>query len=82
MQLCNATLADKIDNRGNAKLLWIKKDENEANDLRDAVRYGLALACAYVTENGGYPPRSGIYTQGKTIVNNGESRPDGRAWNE
>jgi phage terminase large subunit GpA-like protein len=82
VQLCNGTLADKIDNRGNAKLLWIKKDENEANDLRDAVRYGLALACAYVTENGGYPPRSGTYTQGKSIVNSGQSRPDGRAWNE
>jgi len=82
VQLCNGTLADKIDNRGNAKLLWIKKDENEANDLRDAVRYGLALACAYVTENGGYPPRSGTYTQGKSIVNSGQSRPDGRAWDE
>ncbi len=82
IQLCNGALTDKIDNRGNAKLLWVKKDENEANDLRDAVRYGLALAYAYVTENGGYPARSGIYTQGKTIVNTGQSRPDGRAWNE
>ena len=81
-QLCNATLGDKIDNRGNAKLLWVKKDENAANDLRDMIRYGLALAHTYVTENGGYPPRSGTYTQERTIVNNGQSRPDGRAWNE
>jgi phage terminase large subunit GpA-like protein len=81
-QMCNATLADKIDSRGNAKLLWVKKDENAANDFRDAVRYGLALAFAFTTENGGYPPRSGTYTQGRTIVNEGERRPDGRAWNE
>lgn len=42
-QLCNATLTDQVDNRGNAKLLWVKKDENTPNDFRDAVRYGLCL---------------------------------------
>lgn len=81
-QLCNGTIADKIDQRGNAKLMWVKKNENEPNDLRDVVRYGLALAQAYASENGGVPPRSGIYTQGKTIVNQGTQRPDGRNWNE
>ena len=56
--------------------------DNAPNDYRDAVRYGLALAQAYVTENGGFPQRSGIYTQAKTVVNAGTGRPDGRAWNE
>ena len=81
-QLCNGVLADRVDNRGNAKLLWVKKDENVANDFRDAVRYGLALATAYATENGGIPFRSGIKTSQRTIINPGQGRPDGRAWNE
>lgn len=81
-QLCNGTISDSVDNRGNAKLLWVKKDENIANDFRDAVRYGLALGAAFVAENGGYPPRSNIYTKAKTVINHGERRPDGRAWHE
>lgn len=43
-ELCNGILTDKVDNRGNAKLIWIKKDEGVPNDFRDATRYGLALA--------------------------------------
>ena len=81
-QLCNATLGDKIDNRGNAKLLWVKKDENSANDIRDAVRYGLALAHAFVEANNGYPPRSGVVTRASSVVCSGDKRPDGRNWNE
>jgi phage terminase large subunit GpA-like protein len=81
-QMCNATLGDKIDTRGNARMLWVKKDENSPNDIRDAVRYGLALAHAYLGENGAFPPRSGTYTQAKSVVNSGTGRPDGRAWNE
>lgn len=81
-QLCNATLADKVDQRGNAKLAWIKKEETHPNDLRDAVRYGLALAYAFVEQNGGFPVRSGVATTPKTVVNSGTGRPDGRAWNE
>lgn len=81
-QLCNGTLSDKIDGRGQAKLIWIKKDESLPNDYRDAVRYGLCLAHAYIDENGGFPPRSGTYTQAKTVVSSGTGRPDGRAWNE
>jgi len=81
-QLCNGTIGDKIDSRGNAKLFWEKKDDNAANDFRDAIRYGLALAQAYRDENSGFPPRSGVYTQQKAVVNAGHTRPDGRAWNE
>lgn len=81
-QLCNGTIGDKIDNRGNAKLHWQKKDENIANDFRDAVRYGLALAHTYIDQNGGFPLRSNVYTRAKTVVNAGTTRPDGRAWNE
>lgn len=51
IEICNGTLADKIDNRGNAKLLWVKKDENVPNDFRDAIRYGLALG-QLVVESG------------------------------
>lgn len=81
-QLCNGTIADKIDGRGNAKLMWVKKDENTPNDFRDVIRYGIALGRAFVEENGGYPPRSAVNTQGRAIVNAGTNRPDGRAWNE
>jgi hypothetical protein len=45
-------LTDKLDTRGNAKLLWVKKDEGVHNDFRDAIRYGLALG-ALIVESGG-----------------------------
>jgi phage terminase large subunit GpA-like protein len=77
--LCNATISDSIDNRGNAKLLWVKKNEGAPNDFRDALRYGLALAVAYVEENGGFPPRMAIQTQ-RSGIHGGEARPDGRPW--
>ena len=51
-ELCNATLSDSVDRRGNAKLLWVKKDDNVHNDFRDAVRYGLALAHLAVDSGG------------------------------
>ena len=82
VHLCNGTLADKIDARGNARLLWIKKNESDPNDYRDAIRYGLALAMAYVAENDGYPPRSDTGTKAKAVLNHGQKRPDGRKWNE
>ena len=82
VHLCNGTLADKIDARGNARLLWIKKNESDPNDYRDAIRYGLALAMAYVAENDGYPPRSDTGTKPKAVLNHGQKRPDGRKWNE
>lgn len=53
-EICNGTLADKFDARGNAKLFWEKKDENAPNDFRDAIRYGLALG-QLINENGGAP---------------------------
>lgn len=81
-QLCNAMIADKVDTRGNAKLLWVKKDETIPNDYRDAVRYGLALGHAFVQENGGVPIRGNVNTTSKSVINAGERRPDGRLWNE
>lgn len=56
-ELCNGSLADKFDARGNAKLFWQKKDENAPNDFRDAIRYGLALG-QLINENGGIPDTS------------------------
>lgn len=43
-QLCNGVLKDVVDSRGSAKLLWIKRNEEQPNDYRDCVRYGLCLA--------------------------------------
>ncbi len=42
--LCNGTLSDKLDKRGEPVLTWKKKDENVSNDWRDCIRYGLCLA--------------------------------------
>jgi len=80
-QLCNATISDRVDNRGNAKLLWVKRDEGVPNDFRDALRYGLALALCYAEEHGGFPGRSEVRTK-RAVLNAGERRPDGRSWNE
>ncbi len=79
-QLCNMMISDKIDRRGNAVRLWVKRHTSQPNDYRDAVRYGLALGRAWVEENGGLPDRSSIKTQKPMIVNHGDKRPDGRAW--
>lgn len=82
-QLCNAVLTDKRDRRGNAKRLWVKRYPSRPNDYRDCVRYGLALGRAWIEECGGVPSRSSIRTsEPKLIVNPGDRRPDGRAWNE
>lgn len=79
-QLCNAMIADRVDNRGNAKLLWVKKEESAPNDIRDAIRYGLALASAFVEENGGFPSRSSVSQSDRMVINAGDKRPDGREW--
>lgn len=56
-EICNARLTDKFDKRGNAKLLWMKNNENYPNDWRDAIRYGLALA-QLIVESGDVLPSS------------------------
>lgn len=82
-QLCNGMLKDAIDSRGNAKLLWMKKEDGWPNDFRDCIRYGLCLARAWVDENGGTMPTRMMNTrQERVIVNTGETRPDGRPWHE
>lgn len=83
-QLFNATLSDAVDSRGNAKLLWVKKDENQPNDFRDAIRYNLCLARAYIDEQG-LPTRTAQGTvsaarAAKDIIIPGATRPDGRNW--
>lgn len=78
--ICNGTLSDKVDARGNAKLLWVKKNEEAPNDFRDAIRYGLALASCFV-EEWGYPERSKSKSGNSPVLNTGMSRPDGRPWN-
>lgn len=81
-QLLNGTLGDALDARGQVKLLWKKKDANEANDFRDAIRYGLCLGRAYVDEVG-LPARSvGQEKPRSAVISAGESRPDGRSWLE
>lgn len=82
-QLCNGTLKDSIDSRGNAKLLWMKKDENIPNDFRDCVRYGLCLGRAWLEQNEGQLPHRTENTRtAKAVVYAGDSRPDGRGWHD
>lgn len=80
-QLLNATLTDKQDSRGNDRLLWIKKREHEPNDYRDAVRYGLCAARAWLDErDGAMPVRvEGVGGPRRPRVAT-ETRPDGRPW--
>lgn len=66
IELCNGTLADKVDQRGNARLQWIKKEESDPNDWRDAIRYGRALA-ALVVESGGVPPETIVAQNPKPV---------------
>lgn len=51
-ELLNGVLTDAKTTRGNDRLLWIKKDEDAPNDYRDAVRYGLCLARAWLDQHG------------------------------
>lgn len=82
-QLCNGTLKDAVDSRGNAKLLWMKKEESVPNEIRDCIRYGLCLGRAWLDQHDGqYPPRMEINTRPKAILYAGDARPDGRGWNE
>jgi hypothetical protein len=80
-QICNGTLKDAIDTRGNAKLCWMKKEESWPNDFRDCLRYGLCLARAWLDENGGMMPSRMQNTRTeRAVVYGGDQRPDGRAW--
>lgn len=88
-QLLNATVSDKDDSRGNARLLWVKKDKDNPNDFRDATRYGLCLGAIILSDlDGRYPPRSGhLQTRTgpdgesrRTVATPVERRPDGREW--
>lgn len=82
-QICNGQLKDAVDSRGNAKLLWMKREESQPNDFRDCIRYGLCLARAWLDERGGVMPTRMIDTKPeRTVVYGGDTRPDGRRWNE
>ena len=84
-ELCNGILTDSVDNRGNAKMLWKKKEDNIPNDFRDAIRYGICLARAWTDDRGGLPGRETHGTTAATaraVSYSGDRRPDGRQWNE
>lgn len=84
-QICNGQLKDAVDSRGNAKMLWVKKEETQPNDFRDCIRYGLCLARAWLDEQRGVMPRRMVVNTNRTartVVNYGETRPDGRQWLE
>ena len=51
-QLCNGTLSNKKDARGNQRLTWTKLNESQPNDYRDCIRYGLALARSWIDSEG------------------------------
>lgn len=88
-QLLNGVITDKVDTRGNARLLWIKKSEDDPNDFRDATRYGLCIGALVLAELGGiYPARitpDGVrqfndYGRERPPIVHVEIRPDGREW--
>lgn len=55
-ELCNGTLSDKLDARGNARLLWVKRWESEPNDCRDMIKYALCLGRGFLdSRRGSYP---------------------------
>lgn len=66
-ELLNAQLTDRVDTRGNARLLWVKRHENAPNDHRDAVRYGLCLIRAWLDANGQEFPARGAEEQLRAI---------------
>lgn len=82
-QLFNATLSDAVDSRGNVKVLWVKREESQPNDFRDAIRYNLCLARAYVDEQG-LPQRAkadnAAAATSRSVIIPGAARPDGRNW--
>ncbi len=81
-QLLNGAMEDIADRRGNAKLLWVKKDPTYPNDFRDAMRYAMCGARAFLDDRGGRMParQQGVGGATKTVINPGHSRPDGRQW--
>lgn len=74
LQLTNAVLTDKVDQKGNSRLLWVKRDEAAPNDIRDAIRYGITIYEAISDEQADA-------TEGSTTVRT-DARPDGRSWVE
>lgn len=57
-QLCNGAKQEKLNKRNVLKSLWMKMDENQPNDFRDAVRYGRTAArCLIVSRHGVEPLR-------------------------
>jgi phage terminase large subunit GpA-like protein len=82
-QLCNGALEEKLDSRGNARLVWVKKHPGIPNDMRDCARYGLCLAQAWLAENSGvYPTRGAGPAASSVIEYDGDRRIDGRRFNE
>lgn len=77
-QLCNGQLTDKRDKRGNQSTLWVKKREDFPNDFRDAIRYGLCLAEAYVDDVGGVPRRgeSVVVAERPLVIVKGRDLPE------
>lgn len=73
-QLTNMTLSDKVGQDGEPVQLWVKKDEATPNDIRDCIRYGIALAQAYRDEQSGV-----VDADNRVSV---EKRADGRSWTE
>lgn len=60
-ELLNGVLGDAKDRKGELKNQWKKKNENDPNDYRDAVRYGECLGRAWLDANdGAYPARAGL----------------------
>lgn len=80
-ELLNGVLTDAIDKRGNARLLWVKKIEAAPNDYRDAIRYGLCLAKAWLDANGNvFPARGPAAEPNPAAEKPAHVRPTSESW--
>lgn len=70
-QITNAVLTDKLDSKGDSRLLWVKKEESYPNDIRDAIRYAITVHEAWEDDEDEATGTSKV---------NVEFRPDGRSW--
>lgn len=56
-QLCNGVKGEKMNKRNVIRSLWMKKDENQPNDYRDAMRYGRTAKYVFLAGHSGVEPK-------------------------
>lgn len=56
-QLCNGAMTEKEDERHILRSLWVRKDKNQPNDYRDAMRYGFTARDSFIVAKKGLAPK-------------------------